>query len=283
MTPVLCKNCRPMQHTTIQQITQTFNEEFYSFLLAHKTGHAIVIHLDAAQRLFPLVFNWLNLESLVCTISPSHGCNSQLYQILKERGILNLQNFWYFLCATWLDQIQIQYKNTDATKSSYLTHIRTANNNNLNNIDIITDLQRKIFWSTLSLALKITIQINIITNNFHTTTIINTTKGDTEFTKIINIRQSLTNSNSNLYEPWFSPTIIEHPPENKVNMIQLHKNTDNKPITIRYRTVNGSISEHYRFVIRLFCDIESDIISLNASSLMYHFNRSHFIARSVSP
>ena len=56
--------------------------------------------------------------------------------MLQQHGILTLHNFWYFLNPTWLHQIQLEYNNTDATKQHYLTHIKTGNNNNLENLKL---------------------------------------------------------------------------------------------------------------------------------------------------
>lgn len=124
-------------------------------------------------------------------------------------GILNIQNFWYLLKDTWLQQIETKYHNKN--KSSYLKHISTANNNNFNNISISDEQAETVFFGTLSLVFNINIQIMTISNNSHITTIINTCKDITRPTKIINKRKSI--NGGNIYEPWINPTILQQPAE----------------------------------------------------------------------
>jgi hypothetical protein len=127
-----------------------------------------------------------------------------LVQLLRQVGVFSLQDFWYILHITWLHQIEIQYPNPN--KSSYLRHIITGNNNDLQNLIINNGVEETIFLSTLSLVFDISIQINSITsNNTHTSTTINECN-NTNNIKIINFRKSV--DEGNIYEPWINPTIL---------------------------------------------------------------------------
>jgi hypothetical protein len=130
--------------------------------------------------------------------------NIYFFQLLKNIGVFSLQNFWFILRLTWLNQIQVQYNNTE--KSSYIRHITTGNNNDLQNICINNGLEQEIFFCTLSLVFNINIQINFITNNTHKMSKLNYCNNNNP-TKIINIRKSA--SDGNIYEPWINPKSID--------------------------------------------------------------------------
>jgi len=120
-------------------------------------------------------------------------------------GIFSLQNFWFILHTTWLLQIQTNYNSSN--KSTYLKHITTANNQDHTNINITTPQQQTVFFITLSLVFNITLQINVISNTSHTTSIINASN-ITNFTKILNFRQSISRA---VVEPWINPAILLQP------------------------------------------------------------------------
>jgi hypothetical protein len=105
------------------------------------------------------------------------------------------------------------YNNTDPAQQRYLNHIKSGNNNDLLNLSIASDLQRKIFFSTLSITLNITIQVNHISQSSHITTTINSCLSH-NLTKILNIRSSI--SNTNIYEPWINPTVLNAEPKVKI-------------------------------------------------------------------
>lgn len=65
---MLCKNCRAELSISSEQLRKHFEQEYRSAVLAFQTGHIVVIHLDHARRLFPLIYAWLDLESTVFLI-----------------------------------------------------------------------------------------------------------------------------------------------------------------------------------------------------------------------
>jgi hypothetical protein len=97
------------------------------------------------------------------------------------------------------------YSNTDYSQQKYYNHIQSANNNDLSNLIIISDLQQKIFFATLSITLNITIQVNYIAPSFHITTTINTCLSN-NLIKIVNIRSFV--SHTTIYEPWINSTVL---------------------------------------------------------------------------
>jgi hypothetical protein len=97
------------------------------------------------------------------------------------------------------------YSNTDHSQQKYYNHIQSANNNDLPNLIIVSDLQQKIFFATLSITLNITIQVNRIAQSSHITTTTNTCLSN-NLIKIVNIRSSV--SHKTIYEPWINPTVL---------------------------------------------------------------------------
>ena len=117
---------------------------------------------------------------------------------------MSLQNFWYLLQPTWLQQIQTQYPN-NANKSNYIKQISTGNNSNWSYISITSPTEQTIFFTTLSLVFNLTFQILTISNCTHITNTINACNQDND-KKSISVRQSI--NSATLFEPWFDPQIL---------------------------------------------------------------------------
>jgi hypothetical protein len=140
------------------------------------------------------------------------------------------------------------YNNTDPTQQRYLNHIKSGNNNDLLNLSIASDLQWKIFFSTLSITLNITIQVNHISQSSHITTTINSCLFH-NLTKILNIRSSI--SNTNIYEPWINPPVLNTEPKVKIKYML-------------YSLVFTSISyQYYIDVVIILYQYRTDIVSIS--------------------
>lgn len=125
-------------------------------------------------------------------------------ELLYNIGVVNLQNFWFILAPTWI--LQINKASNFDDKQQYIKHINTGNNGDFANIKITLPIHQEIFFNTISLVFNISIQMNTITKNTHSTITINLTNQPNRL-KIINWRLSY--SNEKVFEPWINPAILE--------------------------------------------------------------------------
>jgi hypothetical protein len=135
-TPVLCNSCRRDTQLTIPNITKSFQEEISCYEIAYVLHHSTIINMDSLQRLFPLTFAWLNIDS-------NH---------FSTLGAVTIQNFWYLLQPTWINFIKTTPKFSH--RIYYIKHIQTGNNNDISNITIISSYQLDAFFKCLSLVLQ---------------------------------------------------------------------------------------------------------------------------------
>lgn len=124
--------------------------------------------------------------------------------MLKEYGVVNLHNFWCLLRTTWLRQIDIQYKGGKYT--SYYRHIETGNNSDLDNLSISSTLEQQIFFTTLSLVLKVTFLIHHIHQATSLSKSINACDMPNHI-KTINYRKSI--QGDDIFEPWIAESVLQ--------------------------------------------------------------------------
>jgi hypothetical protein len=135
-TPMLCNSCRQDIKLTIPDITKSFQEEISCYQIAHTFHYSTIINIDPPQRLFPLIFAWLNMDS-------NH---------FSTLGAVTVQNFWYLLRPTWINIIKTTPKFPH--RIHYIKHIQTGNNNNIPNITIISSCQLDALFKCLNLVLQ---------------------------------------------------------------------------------------------------------------------------------
>jgi hypothetical protein len=135
-TPVLCNYCRLDTKLTIPNITKSFQEEISCYQITNTLHHSTIINMDSLQRLFPLVFAWLNIDS----------------NQLNTLGAVIIQNFWYLLRPTWINFIKTTSKFPH--RIHYIKHIQTGNNNDISSITITSSYQQDAFFKCLSLVLQ---------------------------------------------------------------------------------------------------------------------------------
>lgn len=128
---------------------------------------------------------------------------ANILQLLKNKGVFSIQNFWYILKPTWIYQITTKYHCKEQNK--YIKHIQSGNNNNFQDISIVETDQQSIFFTTITLVFDINIIINNINNTSHTPKTINPRKSDT--TKIINCRHTVIGGD--IFEPWIKESDIQ--------------------------------------------------------------------------
>lgn len=63
--PTLCRECREKHGITQQKLFTASSDEYYSALLAYNTKHVVLVLIDKANRVFPLIYRWLDTESQV--------------------------------------------------------------------------------------------------------------------------------------------------------------------------------------------------------------------------
>jgi hypothetical protein len=81
-------------------------------------------------------------------------------------------------------------------------HISFANNNDLHNIITTSHIQQTILLTTINLVFRILIQINTITGQSYSSSIINHAQALTS-PKIINKRSTI--NETQVFEPWINP------------------------------------------------------------------------------
>jgi hypothetical protein len=179
--PVLCNSYRWDTKLTIPNITKSFQEEILCYEIAYVLHHSIIINMDPSQRLFPLIFAWLNIDS----------------NYLSTLEAITIQNFWYLLQPTWINFIKTIPKFSH--RIHYIKHIQTGNNNDIPNITIISSYQLDTFFKYLSLVLQQPFILKWLSHG-----VIINTKVNSEnyacFSKIILIRESV--NRSMIYESW---------------------------------------------------------------------------------
>jgi hypothetical protein len=180
-TPVLCNSCRRDTQLTIPNITKSFQEEISCYEIAHALHHSTIINMDPPQRLFPLTFAWLNIDS-------NH---------LSTLGAVTIQNFWYLLRPTWINFIKTIPKFPH--RIHYIKHIQTGNNNDIPNITIISSYQLDAFFKCLSLVLQQPFILKRLSHGVVTDTKVNPGNYACS-SKIMLIRESV--NGSKIYEPW---------------------------------------------------------------------------------
>jgi hypothetical protein len=137
--------------------------------------------MDPPQRLFPLTFAWLNIDS-------NH---------LSTLGAVTIQNFWYLLRPTWINFIKTTPKFSH--RIYYIKHIQTRNNNDIPNITIISSYQLDAFFKYLSLVLQQPFILKQLSHGVVTDTKVNPGNYACS-SKIMLIRESV--NGSTIYEPW---------------------------------------------------------------------------------
>lgn len=180
-TPVLCNSCRQDTKLTIPNITRSFQEEILCYEIAHTLHHSIIINMDPPQRLFPLVYAWLNIDS----------------NLLSTLGAITIQNFWYLVRPTWINIIRTTPKFPQ--RIHYIKHIQTGNNNDILNITIISSYQLDAFFKCLNLVLQQPFILKRLSHDVVTSSSINPESYTCSF-KIMLIRESV--NGSVIYEPW---------------------------------------------------------------------------------
>jgi hypothetical protein len=137
--------------------------------------------MDPPQRLFSLVFAWLNIDS----------------NQLSSLGAVTIQNFWYLLRPTWINFIKTTPKFPH--RIHYIKHIQTGNNNDIPSITITSSYQQDAFFKCLSLVLQQPFILKRLSHGVVTDITIN--PGNYARTsKIMLVRNSV--NGSVIYEPW---------------------------------------------------------------------------------
>jgi hypothetical protein len=116
--------------------------------------------------------------------------------------VYSLQNYWLILQETWCHQIELQFQETLQAKQQYMHHISSANNNDLHNIITTSHIQQTILFTTINLVFQIPIQINTITGQSYSFSIINYAQALTS-PKIINKKSTI--NKAQVFEPWINP------------------------------------------------------------------------------
>ena len=199
-----------------------FKQEYQSIILTHNSDYIIFIDLNTCNNLFATTFQWLNIESKVLFNNSKFEKNKLKKEIYKSKNnqlylliltmvmqyfitirVQTLQDFWYLLLSTWINQLEIHMNTLD--KPQYIKTIQTASNGNHENISIPTLQTHTIFFQTLTLVLDITLQIFTISELETTKITINVSLHNNAL-KILTFRKLINNVEA--CDPWINLAIL---------------------------------------------------------------------------
>jgi hypothetical protein len=160
---------------------KSFQKEISCYQIAHILHHSTIINMDPSQRLFLLVFTWLNIDS----------------NQLSTLGAVTIQNFWYLLQPTWINFIKTTPKFSH--RIHYIKYIQTGNNNDIPSITITSSYQQDAFFKYLSLVLQQSFILKRLSHGVVTDITINP-ENYACTSKIMLVKKSV--NRSVIYEPW---------------------------------------------------------------------------------